>query len=71
MMLSIELPNHLSHRFWLEYCDMNFGSSGHKGFRSYIQSNISEAVVEGTIQEGFILKFDNEEDLVAFKLRWP
>lgn len=71
MSITIDLPKHLNHTFWEEYCDLDWGVDGRfKGFRDYISHRIPDAIVDGHIREGYTLTFDTEEDYTCFKLRW-
>ena len=60
-------------KLWQEYVAIDYGRSvpekGYTGFKSFV-ADVSKAKVNGTIQAGLTLKFEKEEHLTWFLLRW-
>lgn len=69
-MITIELPQELFDTIWDEYCKIDFGMSGFKGFRYYIEHKIPNALVKGNVKDGFTLTFESEKYLTWFLLKW-
>lgn len=70
-MIEIELPVNLTTKFWVEYCDLDWGVNGRfKGFREYIKYKIPGSTVRGNIREGLFLIFNDEKEYVLFLLKW-
>jgi len=65
--------NKAHEKLWQEYVAIDYGRAvpkkNYKGFKSFV-ADVSKAKVNGTISSGLTLKFEKEEHLTWFVLKW-